>query len=412
VTGIEASMPGANPLAFLLAATRRDVGVVRYLSGDGVGYLVTDPDVARWVLVEGADRFGKRTAMDERFKRVIGHGLFSREGHDWVIHRRLMAPWFAHDAIEEKRSLIDAAIDVLVDRWDAKPDGSVIDVTEEMGALSLDVTCRVLFGEALGARAIELARAPADALLLLTRPEQPALLEARRVVSDLVRGFIAGARSSSADGTLLRALLTWTDPTTGVGLDAEALEAEVTALLLAGFETTSGALAWTWYALAQHQEMGAGLASSSQAGHEAAADAARSVLLESMRLFPPAWIVSRNTLDEETLGGRVVPAGAQVAVSPYAMHRHPALWSDPDAFDTSRFAPGTASRRHPMAYIPFGAGRRRCIGEDLAMIEATTALSRVAPRYRLSLATGQVVNMDPQFTLRPRGGLPMTLSRA
>jgi cytochrome P450 len=387
--------------------------VVRYLSSDGVGYLVTDPDLARWVLVDGAGRFGKQTPIDERFKRVIGHGIFTREGEDWRFRRRLMSPYLSRRSVDAQTDLIAAAIDTMIDRWDGvTDDAAAIDVAAEMGALSLDVTCRVLFGVALGDRSVSLAKAPADALLLLTRSERPALIEARQAVTDLVQEIVAYGRSAHGDDTLLRALLTLPDPNTGSPLGEEDVEAEVTGLLLAGFETTSGALAWTWSLLSQHPAVAADVESAASGpGSPEATATIRSVLLEAMRLFPPAWIVGRSALKEEALGERTVTAGSQVAVSPYAMHRHSNLWTDPDTFAPDRFSDGPPPRTHPLAYLPFGAGPRRCIGENLAMIEAMLVISKVAARYHLRLAPGHVVQADPQFTLRPRGGLPMIITR-
>jgi len=133
------------------------------------------------------------------------------------------------------------------------------------------------------------------------------------------------------------------------------------------------------------------------------------VIYEAIRLYPPAWLFLRHAIQDDTIGGYHIPAGTAVAVSPYVMHRHPAFWDEPEMFMPERFTPERVAVRHRLAYIPFAAGPRQCIGNTFALTEAQLVLAAVAQRYRLLLAPGHPVEPETAITLRPRSGIHMTL---
>ncbi|MDF1505588.1 cytochrome P450 [Roseisolibacter sp. H3M3-2] len=195
------------------------------------------------------------------------------------------------------------------------------------------------------------------------------------------------------------------------------LRDEAMTLFLAGHETTANLLAWTWYLLARHPDVERALLDSLAplGGRAATMDDvprlgyARQVLGEALRLYPPAYAVGRIALEDVTFGGYRVPAGAGVLLSQWVTHRDPRWWPDPDRFDPSRWAPDAPAARPKLAYFPFGAGTRVCIGEQFAWTEALLVLATLAPRWRLALAPGTDVTPQPIITLRPRGGIPMTL---
>jgi enediyne biosynthesis protein E7 len=191
-------------------------------------------------------------------------------------------------------------------------------------------------------------------------------------------------------------------------------------LLLAGHETTASTLGWTLYLIDRHPEVRERL-------HEEAVSVLGDrlpvfedlprlrytgmVLEEVMRLFPPVWILPRKAQGDDEVGGFRVPAGADVLICPYTLHRHPAFWPDPERFDPERFA-APASERPRYAYIPFGAGPRFCVGNNLGLLEATFVVAQLARELRLSKAPGYRVVPEPMLSLRVRGGLPMTVAPA
>jgi cytochrome P450 len=215
-------------------------------------------------------------------------------------------------------------------------------------------------------------------------------------------------------------LLEARDEETGEGMNDEQLRDQVVTLLVAGFETTANALNWTWYLLSENPEaMGTlqgevGTALSAGMPGERTLPLlpwTRMVVEEALRLYPPAWILGRRAISDDRLGNRPLPAGSVVAISPYVLHRHPAFWEKPDMFEPSRFTPERIAARHRFSYIPFGAGPRLCIGHNLAMMEAQLAVATLARDFSPRLVPGVDVVPERRFTLRPKGGLPMTIHR-
>jgi cytochrome P450 len=200
----------------------------------------------------------------------------------------------------------------------------------------------------------------------------------------------------------------------------EQLRVEVLTFLLAGQETTSLALTWTWYLLSQH--------AGAQRRLEEEIDAVlngrppeysdllnlpytRMVIDEAMRLYPPAWGFSRQALADDELGGFHLPRGWLAFVVPYVLHRLPAHWQDPEAFDPERFLPERSADRSKFVYLPFGAGPRQCIGNQFALIEAQLSVATLAQGYRLHLVPRQRIEPWPLITLRPRFGMHMIIER-
>jgi cytochrome P450 len=233
------------------------------------------------------------------------------------------------------------------------------------------------------------------------------------VVDDIIE-----QRRRSPDGSddLLTMLIETRDEETGEAMDDKQLRDEVMTLLLAGHETTSTALSWTLYLLSQHPdvrerlevEVDAVLGDRKPAFEDLPKlSYANKVLQESLRLYPPAWGLARWCHEADEVGGYYVAPNTSVTLSPFLTHRHPDFWPEPERFDPERFAPEQEKGRPRFAYIPFGGGPRLCIGNQFAMTEAMLILATIVQRYRLELVPGHQVSIDPQITLRPKGGLPM-----
>jgi len=210
------------------------------------------------------------------------------------------------------------------------------------------------------------------------------------------------------------------DEETGEAMTDEQLRVEVTTFLLAGQETTSLALTWTWYLLSQHPDVRRRLEDEIDALLDGRPPAycdlvslpyTRMVIDEALRLYPPAWGFSRQALADDELGGFRLPRGWLAFVIPYVLHRLPAFWQDPETFDPDRFSAERSALRPKFVYLPFGAGPRQCIGNHFALVEAQLIVATFAQRYRLHLATGHRVEPWPLITLRPRFGMPMIIER-
>jgi cytochrome P450 len=352
------------------------------------------------------------------FKTAVGNGLLTSEGEVWRKQRRLMQPAFHHQRLEKLDGLITGAAGAMLERWGAAAEaGQAIDIAREMASLTLTITTKALFGIDLGEDVNSVGAAVNMGADLLERPKNPRFRKALQSVKDVVERIISERRLAHEDtGDLLSMLLQVRDEETGLGMDDQQLRDQVITLLLAGYETTASALTWTWYLLSQHPESAERMQAESRrvlAGRSPAnADLpnlpyARMVFEESMRLFPPAWILGRKALSDDQIGGYQVPAGTIVAISPYTLHRHPGFWERPDDFEPERFSPERSAGRNRYVYIPFGAGPRKCIGNTFGMLEAQLILPTVAGRFNLRLAPGIEINPQPVFILRPNRDMLM-----
>jgi cytochrome P450 len=262
---------------------------------------------------------------------------------------------------------------------------------------------------------------PIGLLLAGVPPLMPRPRRALRTLDEVVFGILRDRRRGASEGgDLLSTLVELRDEETGEGMSDRQLRDEVMTLLLAGHETTANALAWTWHLLGRHpaaaERLRAELAAVLGRRMPTVADLpqlpwTRMVLEEAMRLYPPAWLISRAAMEDDVIGGYHVPRGATVILSPWVTHRHPDLWDDPERFDPERFAPARVAARPRFAYFPFGGGPRLCIGSGFAMTEAQLVLASVASRYRLEPVPGHEPRLEPLVTLRPRDGLPMRVCR-
>jgi cytochrome P450 len=326
----------------------------------------------------------------------------------------------------------------MVDRWAARaapapgqPDRT--DVTPEFLRVTLRILGLSMFGidlsndaEAIG-RAVtvvlEATRSSITSILEIPRfiptPANRRFLEALATIDRVTLGLIAERRAGgAAKDDLLSMLLDARDEETGEGMTDRQLRDELVTILGAGHETTSMALSWTAVLLSRHPDVRRKLEAELDVVLAGRAPEfsdipklqyTRMVIEESMRLYPPAWIVGRNAIDDDEIGGYHVPAGSLVFVSAWVTHRHPGLWDNPEGFDPERFAPGADEGRPRYAYFPFGGGPHLCIGNSFAMMEATLVLATVAQRFHMDLVPGHPVELEPLITIRPRHGVMVSL---
>jgi cytochrome P450 len=437
--------PRGVPLLGLLPALRRDpiavfmdaalrFGDVVYLKlGAGNGVLLTHPEHIRHVLQDNARNYHKSPLYD-RLKVSLGEGLLTSEDAYWLRQRRMAQPAFHRERIAGLAAMMAHAARDVAARWQAAADrGEALDIGDEMMRLTQTIVLRTLLGADLGefAGALDDAWATINqhigerfwSLGLTERLPTPTNRRFHRAVDVLDRTvfhIIDQRRRASREGNdLLSMLLFARDEETGQTMTDRQLRDEVTTILLAGHETTSLALTWTFYLLSRHHHIRQRLESevdTALAGRPPDyADLgrlpyARMVIEEAMRLYPPAWGLSRQAVAPDEIGGYAVPRGWLVFVVPFVMHRLPAYWAEPDAFDPERFTPERTAARPKFVYLPFGGGRRQCIGNQFAMIEAHLVLTTLVQRYRLELSGG-AVEPWPLITLRPRHAVRMQLAR-
>lgn len=422
-----------NRLVVMADAVEQYGDAVRLPLGPKTLHLFNHPDHARHVLTDNAANYHKGIGQIHA-RRVIGDGLLTSEDELWRKQRKTIQPAFQAKRLAGQAAVIAQEAENLVGRLRGFAGNGPVDVRDEMTALALGVLGQTLLDTDLGAfdsiggsfeavqdqamfEVMSLGAVP----LWIPLPRQVRFRRARRDLETVVNALVA-ARGASTGGEdvvsrLVESVRREADPTVG----GTRMRDELITLLLAGHETTASTMSWAFYLLDQHPEAWERVRAEATrvlGGGPLDAEAMHGftyttmVIQETMRLYPPVWLLPRIALGDDEIGGYRVPAGADVLISPYLLHRHPGLWPEPARFDPERFDPARQASRDRYAYIPFGAGPRFCVGNSLGMMEATIVLATVARDLRLRKVPGYRVEGEPMLTLRVRGGLPMTVHDA
>jgi cytochrome P450 len=423
-----------DPLRFYMNAREEWGDVVRFRSPFPFPpwYFIAHPADIEAVL-KNKDMI--KGVITQPLRVLTGNGLITNEGQSWRQQRRLAQPAFHRSRLVMLSGMIADAAMGMAEEWQAlAQSGEQLDMMGEMMRLTLKVIGQMLFSVDLSDAAEDVKEALEVALDYVTQRSlqilplpvwvpTPHNLQFRRELrrlDELVARVIEERRCSGEDrGDLLSMLLAAVDEESGTSMSDQQLRDEIMTIVLAGHETTALALAWTWYLLAQHPDVETQLQAELErvlAGRVPSVEDlpslsyTRMVIEESMRLYPPAWALGRQTVQDEEIGGYPIPANSPIIILPYVTHRHPEFWDEPDRFEPERFLPERVAGRPRFAYFPFGGGQRLCIGSHLAMMEAQLILATLAQRYSVSLVPGHPVELGPLVTLRPKHGILATLS--
>ena len=383
--------------------------VVRFVTTDGEEcYSVCAPELADHVLRRNHRNYTRGYGV-ERVRLMLPGGLLVDDGERWLRHRTLAQPLFHRRTVAGLAELSHRQARAIRDEWIARVrTGAPLDVTAGTSQFALGCIVEALLGAQppgghpfLGL-AGDLTRDLAFARRFRgLRQATGALLDRR-------------AAAAAAEPDLLAMLLGARDAASEPPTRDELIDAVLT-VLVAGHETTATALTWIWVLLAQHPEAEARLHRELDAARAGGAGDAELLALpylgqvidEALRLYPPVWLATRRAIAADRIGDFDIGAGAQVFIPLAVVLRHPRLWDHPDAFLPERFA-ADAPARHPLAYLPFGAGPRRCIGEHLAVLDLRCHVAHVASALAFRLSDPAAVDIDPQVNLRPRGRVTMT----
>jgi cytochrome P450 len=391
-------------------------------------YFLNHPDLIENVLVTNSRNFIKGEALRSN-QRIFGNGLLTNEGESWLRQRRLIQPAFHRDRIQSYGNTMVAYTERMMAGW---RDGEVRDIHRDTMRLALEIVAKALFNVEITSERDRVATALNTVMELGSggRMLLPPLLRmvptpgniryrhAARQLDDIVYDLIR-QRRSNGQGTddLLSALLQAQDESGG-GMRDEQLRDEVMTLLLAGHETTAVSLSWTWYLLAQYPEIEKKLWSELREVLHGRSPTTQDlsklpyterVVKEVMRLYPPAWAIVRNSLEDCELGGYRVPARATLMMSQWVMHRDPRYFEQPESFNPDRWLDDRAKGTPKFAYFPFGGGPRSCIGAAFATMEAILVLATIAQKYQIRVAPECPVEAVPSITLRPKHGIKVML---
>ena len=437
----------SDPLRFLEQTQSRYGDLVAFPVPGAPALLLSDPEAVRHVLQGNARNWTKATLQYSSLATVTGPGLLAVSDDSWLGRRRIAAPAFHHSRIDSIGASVAAAGRKVVHSWGSLPTGGeVVDVDTLAMRVTLDVVGSTLFDRDLADVTDELVHATDEAAELVVAQGRslpwpswvPTSMNRRLAVSvaaldGICRRLVSDRRARGVgerDTDLLGLLV-------AAGLPDDAIRDELVTMVVAGHETVASALTWTLMLLAEHPEaqerlreevrgsgVGGGVGVGGVVGGSAEPDDwtvlglredlpwTRAVVDESLRLFPPGWVVSRKATEADSVGGQAVPAGTLAIISPWLLHRNAESWPDPDEFRPERFLGGTGTQARP-DYVPFGLGPRLCIGRDFAIVELTILLAELLRDHVVVLPGGwRRPECNAFVTLRPRGGMCLVVRSA
>ena len=427
------SLIRSNPLAFLEKSWRTYGDVVQFPIPRPPTYLVNSPAGIRQVLVSHGRNYGKSTIQYRALSLVTGEGLLTADNDNWRKRRPMIQPAFHQALFTELTSITQGVAESLAAEWKQVPAGAVCDVDQFMLTAALDVVGQFLFGADLSTNAHTITEATLEALdVVIARARVPiappgwvpttnnrklnrsvAALDAAveaMVSSQRLRGVIRNQVDGEIENprNMIELLSSTIDPD-GTTLSMQEIRDEIVTFIVAGHETVASALSWSWAILADNPDLQDRLAAEAQQAGESNGGASidnlpltRAFFEEVLRMYPPAWLITRKALGPDTIDGHEIPAGALIILSPALIHQHPDAWPNAHEFDAERFL-----REYPReSFIPFGAGLRQCIGKDFAYIEGVLLLAQLTRQFAVSYpAGGRIPVGEPLVTIRPRGGV-------
>jgi cytochrome P450 len=389
------------------------------------------PALVEEVLVHQNRKFIKHYRLRQA-RQTLGQGLLTSEGEFWRRQRRLAQPAFHRDRIADYGRFMVDYTQRLVDSW---ADGEVRDLHVEMMRLTLEIVSKTLFDVKIGADSADVTAAMETLMHTFVRSTASPLIiprwlptpinirvarEVRRLERVLFAIILERRRTAEDRGDLLSMLLHAQDEESGHRMTDKQLRDECMTLFLAGHETTANTLAWAWFLLSSHRDVEAGLHAELESvlgGRPPTVDDlphlkfTEHIITETLRLYPPGWMLGREAIEPLDLGGYRIPRGTTVFMATCVIHRDARWYEAPETFRPERWADGLIQRIPRYAYFPFGGGPRMCIGNNFALLEASLVLATIAQKYRLRLAPDAIVRLLPSMTLRPAEGIKMVLAR-
>lgn len=422
-----------DPLRYVIEVSQKHGDIVALNLGPSKVVLVAQPDAIEHVLQRNYRNYQK-SPFYQKLRPVLGDGLVMAEGDDWRRQRQLIQPAFHKDRLRELDDIIVSATSGLLEEWSrAEAKNTPVDVFDSMMALSLEVMIRAFFG--VNADHVKQTVMECVAVMLddserrvwslfdlpmsVPTPNNVRLRRAIERLDSVVLEIVDQHRHNpDQDPNLLSLMIDAVADEETEWFGIGQLLDEVKTMLIVGHETTGTAMAWTFYLLSQHPDvwrrMQEEIAMTLGPRTPTAADAAglnftRMVIQESLRLYPPAWTMSRVALEDDCIGGYAIPAGTNLMLSPYVVQRNAKYWPNPEGFDPSRFENFDTGKQPANTYFPFGGGPRRCIGEHFAVMEMSLVLAMITQRFRLDLVPGQNIQPVPKISLRPSQAVQMSI---
>ena len=424
-----------NIMQTLLDGWRAHGDLVKF---DGIGplfpvFLFAHPDFVNVALRERPEIYPKTPFISDKWRMVVGEGLICSEGDFWLRQRKLAQPAFNPKLLMEFGPMMTDMAGEMLERWSASEErDEPLDMAAETTKLALTILGRAMFSADWDvdrmAPAVEVAIGHAykriEAFVALPEslptPGNRRFAEARATLDEIIYGIIRERHASSAEAPhdLLARLMSAVDEETGEGMGDEQVRNEVMTFMFGGHETVASGMAWTLYLLSLHPEVAQRMRAEVDEVLEGRIPTTDDipnltytdlVIQESLRLYPPVWLISRTPTEDNEVGGFLIPAGSMVLLSSFVSHRHPDFWENPEGFDPERFTPERSEGRPKHAWFPFSGGPRQCIGGYLGLTEMKLVLPMILQRFHADLVPGHKVVPKPGITLGFEHGLMMAL---
>jgi len=381
-------------------------------------YLINDPEMIRHVMITNNRNYTKGIGID-RVKILLGNGIMGSEGDYWKKQRRMIQPAFHRKVIERLSEAIITANQELLNAWEENAHkGEPVNLTAELSKLTLKIVLQALFSTDLDV--LEKPENP-NPFALLTEEHTRDLnfaLRFRALASTIRNMMQQREKDNRTEDDFLSMLMNARDPESDRGMTEKEIIDEMMTLIVAGHETTASALNWAWYLLGTHprayqqlklevEGLNSMLPAIQQLQH---LNYTKQVIDETMRLYPPGWLLTRRAVADDQIGPYHVPAKTDIFISPYLMHRHPEYWEQPEHFKPERFSPTAQKNRARFEYFPFGGGPRQCIGDYFAQVEMQIHLAMVIQKFDLQVILPEHIAMEAHINLRAREPLHSYLS--
>jgi len=422
----------SDMLGFLKRVSDEYGDIVYYKLGSRKMYLLNNPEHIKDVLVTNNHNFEKSRAL-KRTKIILGEGLLTNEGEPHIKQRRTIQPVFHHQRIKSYGDVMADYASRVGEDWQ---NGSVVNIHKEMMKLTLYIVSKTIFDSDMESESDEIGQCLTGLVTLfpqmifpyseyldnLPLPANRRFQNAKSKLDKIIYGLIEERRTNPGDKTdLLSMLLEAKDEEGGCeGMTDEQVRDEALTLFLAGQESTANSLVWTWYLISTHPQVGKKIfdeINSVLNGRLPNLDDlgklsyTQNVFKEALRLYPPAWAVARHVKEDYEVGGYVIPAGADIFMSQYVVHRDPRLYREPDRFIPERWSSDETKDLPRFAYFPFGGGTRRCIGEPFAWMEGVILIATIASKWKMKLVPHQKIVPQALITIRPKNGMNMILEK-
>ena len=395
-----------------------DMVAITPLKRQAPALLLNDPDAIRQVLIGNHRNYVKGVGF-ERVAMLLGNGIIVSDGDFWRSQRRMIQPAFHRNIIRQQALMMQRCNTEKLAQWQQKAnDGTPVNLTEEMSALALEVILRALFSDDLDELIQQQGDNPFSMLVDDVTRDLKLAMRFRGLTRHVAQIMQTRREQNRIEHDFLSFLMETRDKDTGQAMSDKALIDEVMTIIVAGHETTAGTLNWAWYLLSQHEDVEKALHNEVDAldkppGFDDLATLAytRRIVDETLRLYPPVWLFSRKALAADTFsqpnGDVQIPAGTDIFLSPYFLHRDERYWPDANTFKPERFSDEQIRERNRHVYYPFSLGSRRCIGEFFSLVDMQLHLGLLARHIRLENLPGEPVEIEPLINLRSRNSIMM-----